>query len=110
MGQAKTKAAAASRLPFGEENKYVEPMLLMNTLNADPNTSFGCLVKMLTKIEYPDEILIWTKSDAQADGEECEVTLVKLPHLDLSFSVKVKGGKLRLSLTDSSSGPAATTR
>jgi hypothetical protein len=89
--------ARVKRLPYGEENKYVEPMLLMNTLNADPNSSFGKLVKMLTKIEYPNEILIWTKSDAQADGEECEVTLVELPRLGLSFSAKPKGGGVRLS-------------
>ena len=80
-------SARVTRRPATQNTtKFIATVHLLNSLNVSKSSSLGQLMNLLTKIEYMSDILIWTKTDARSDGEECEISLVELPRLRLSFA------------------------
>lgn len=67
-------------------------LVLLNSLRAAPASRFGKLVRHLMRIEHLSDLLIWTRSEVVADGEECELSVVELRRLNLSFTASSKGG------------------
>jgi len=92
--------ARVSRLPFSydkEKMKQIKeegelPMLLLNMLRCAPDSSLGKIASLFRHIERFSHLLVWSKSAAKADSEECEVSLVELPRLRMSFVAEQAGG------------------
>lgn len=51
---------------------------------------------MLKHIERFSHLLVWSRSSAESDNEECEISLVELPRLRMSFVTERVDDEIRL--------------
>lgn len=97
-------AARVQRHPFSLDPKKQKehltneqkPLLLLNMLRASEKSALGRIAKLLRHIEQFSHLLVWSNSDAHIDGEECEISLIELPRLQMSFTCEGYGSNVRL--------------
>jgi hypothetical protein len=75
-------------------------LTLLNLNRALPQTALGRLARVLSRLDNLSHVLLWSAS-VGAPGDECALTLVELPRLRASFSIKrTDDGALLLSSND----------
>ena len=86
-------SAIIRRIPKSITDPNLRPMVLMNSLNANPDSAIGKLSARMVQLDSLSHILIWSYSMANI-GEEAELSLVELPRLRLRFSMQLPESSL----------------
>ena len=64
-------------------------MTLLNLTNASKSSCVDQLRGVLSEMEDPSHILLWSRSNGTLPGDECEISLLELPRLRMSFKMRV---------------------
>ena len=84
------------RSALAEVDTSRETLTLLNLLHAPPGSALRQLATLLSRLEYLSHILVWTRKSDATLADSCDIDLVELPRLRLSFTAESSAAGLRL--------------